>query len=90
MRATGEAEERPKEGGVELPEHWAAQRKAVREWLDEVEAAELEAASDVIDAMIADLVAGRDVEPFQFSAEAEREEAAFRELVEMDRWLGGL
>ncbi|MGA9159831.1 MAG: hypothetical protein WB297_03050 [Actinomycetota bacterium] len=88
MRATRDAEERPKEGDVELPEHWAAQRKAVREWLDEVEDAELKAASDVLDAMIADLVAGREVEPFQFTAETEREEVAFRALVEMDRWLG--
>jgi hypothetical protein len=75
---------------VELPEHWAVQRKAVRDWLDEVEEAELEAGSGVIDAMIAKLAAGEEVEPFQFSAETERQEELYRELLSMDRWIAGL
>jgi len=75
---------------VKLPEHWAVERKAVRDWLDEVEEAELEAGSGVVDAMIAKLAAGKEVEPFQFSAETERKEKLYRVLVWTDRWLGAL
>lgn len=64
-------------------EHWAAQRKAAREALEKIQGAELLAAPDYIDAMIAGLAAGENVEPFQFSTETQRDAGTLR-LIE--RW----
>jgi hypothetical protein len=90
MTTWATSDQRPKEGRVELAERWAADRASAREWLDGVEDAELRAATDQIDELLAGLAAGENVEPFQFSAETQRNETLFRLLTAMDRWLGDL
>ncbi len=66
-------------------EKWAAQRKAARSELEKTLEAELAAGSTYIDAMAKDLAAGRDVEPFQFSEQSQKDVDMLRSIEWFDR-----
>ncbi len=66
-------------------EKWAAQRKAARSKLEKTLKAELAAGSNYIDAMAKDLAAGRDVEPFQFSEQSQKDAETLRLIEWFDR-----